>query len=399
MIGRLLHTFSIVAVGRSLLVALLFSYSVIALFEARFAAAPIVAAAILAGFGLLAVLRMPPKQSFAIGLVGLALLFWFVVSTLLARDGSDPDKIRQMGLTLLVFGVLSAFAMLDRAVMDRLPTGFMLVGGFAFGLLIFAPGTYQEGRVSFDDNNPIWMARSVGLLGIGALAFYLRNRTHVLVYMAIFMVAAAGVIMTGSRGPLTGMILCAGLMVILSRGATRLNLILLGGFAALVLSVAFAGFAPVDEVRGLTFSSNDDSSAIRLAMYDYTLRTISENPSGIGVGWFIFEGLKWPHNIYLELFVEWGWLTGVGFVIFTLIGVVGLFSLGGRYDTLKLLLVYDLVNSSLSGEVTSPRFLYALLIVGAASLVYKVLWPQPMSRAEFTSLAGVSATPTWTHSR
>ena len=34
MIGRLLHTFSIVAVGRSLLVALLFSYSVIALFEA-----------------------------------------------------------------------------------------------------------------------------------------------------------------------------------------------------------------------------------------------------------------------------------------------------------------------------------------------------------------------------
>ena len=379
MINRLLESMSVAAVARCVMVALLFSYPVVALFEARVPTAPVVAAAALGVFGLVALLRMPRRETVAIILASAGLLLWFLGAVLIAQEGSDPEKIRQFGLTLLLFGLVTAIAIVDNAVIDRLPAGLMLLGGFALSLLVIAPGTYQEGRVSFDENNPIWMARTIGMLGIGALAIYMRTRRDFVVYIAIFMVSAAGVVMTGSRGPLTGMVMCAGLMVVMSRGATRTNLIFLGGFALLVLGVTLYGFAPLDEVRGLTFSSDDASSAIRLAMYDYTLRTIGENSSGIGVGWFTFEGLKWPHNIYLEIFVEWGWITGSAFLLFTLVGVIGVFSLGPRFDIVKLLLVYDLINSCLSGDISSPRYLYALLLVGAAAMLYKLIWPRPLA--------------------
>jgi len=380
MIGRFnLPSYGVL--GQSALVALLFAYPVVALFENRVPIAPIFSAAVLGGFGLYALVRLPPRERYTVVLIGLGVLFWFGVSSLLARDGSDPEKIRQFGLTLLLFGLLTASAMLDRGVIDHLPLGLVLLGSFALSLLILAPGTYQEGRVSFDDNNPIWMARTIGTLGIGALALNLRTRKNLPIYLGMFMLSAIGVVMTGSRGPLTGMIMCAGMMVILTRGASRLNLVLLGLFGSLVLGVALFGLVPLDGVRGLTFSSDDASSAIRLAMYEYTLRTIGQNPAGIGVGWFMFEGLSWPHNIYLELFVEWGWIPASAFVIFTVTGAIGLFRLSGRYDVLKLLFVYDFINSCLSGDISSPRFLYALLIVGNAANLYKIIWSEPAPRA------------------
>jgi len=133
----------------------------------------------------------------------------------------------------------------------------------------------------------------------------------------------------------------------------------------MLLMLAFGG----SEFRGLSFGQSDDVSYfIRLDMFAYCRFIISNFPGGIGVGNFSFMNFTYPHNIIVEIFVEWGWLYGTAFTIFLTLGGLGLFRAGSNVHILLMLFIFDLVNALASGDITSPRMLYGLSILGIAFL-------------------------------
>lgn len=360
------------AVLPTLGIALVFGFPVASLFEAETGPISIAFALLLGVYALLSAIQMRGDQPRYLALVTVFVVATFVLAYLLAPSWSLTEKLNQFGFVLALFGIATAYALNSPAAVRYFGLSLMVLGGLGAGLLLLNPQEFQAGRLSFGENNPIWMARIVGWLGLGAFAMFLAHPRRWFVCGILFLVSVAGIVITASRGPLVG--LAAACLV----GALVANL---RHKWALAVGVAFAGvfaFLALSQLglidsNILTLGSREDSVNIRSSLIDYTLYTIAYNPGGIGVGWFNYQdALFYPHNIWLEVFVEWGWPFGIAFTLITLVGIWGVLTLEDRFTFIKMLLIYEVVNASLSGDITSPRFLYGLLIIGLGNVAWKL---------------------------
>src|SRR5690606_31202330 len=105
-----------------------------------------------------------------------------------------------------LFGITASFILLRDRYLSIADQIFVLIGLIAIITFFSAPAAYQEARVSFDNNNPIWMARVLGLAAIGSVHLLVSRKYNSLLLITIIFISLAAIVATGSRGPLIAVI-------------------------------------------------------------------------------------------------------------------------------------------------------------------------------------------------
>lgn len=318
--------------------------------------------AVIAVTSMAALYRMPFDRMLASGaaLVLFSLLY-FLMFQLFGPPFLD-QKFNQFLMVIVVFGALLAICLQDQIILDRLPIGLLIVGLVALALLVINPGAHLSGRASFGEGNPIWMARTVSLAGIAAIWFIVRENK--LWAWGLLAIVFAAIALTGSRGPLVSLAAAAGyglLFLSQSGRAPTFAVIAYGLTAVLLLQISF-GLLP--QLRALGF----EGASGREFLYAYAHDLLIVFPEGIGIGYFKYYQFTYPHNLVLEFLVEWGWFLGGIIVALIVLGGVRLLRAGSEYDILKLAFITEVLNAQFSGDVTTPRMLYALAAVGLVFL-------------------------------
>jgi O-antigen ligase len=350
----------------ALWIAVALSFPVTALFEDSATWLPAIPGAALLALAVFAAALMQGTERTALLISMVSSALFLGSLAFFTRDGSDLEKITQFSLVFIVFGVLTGTALANPFVFRRATIGLTLCGAVAGSVLLLSPGYYQAGRLTFGENNPIWMARAVALLGIGAFGIFLENTRRWPISLAAIGVAFVGVVMTGSRGPLFGMICAIATGALFFRFRSKARYLFIGLWLVAMLLTAASYMNWVQDLRGLSLSADGGTSRIRQSMWAYTVDLISHHPEGIGIGWFRYAEHIYPHNIFLEFAVEWGLIPGIAIAGWIVTGIAGVFRLPREASVLKLLAVFELLNASVSGDITTPRFLYGLVILGNA---------------------------------
>lgn len=276
----------------------------------------------------------------------------------LFAESSYPEKIQLFLLVIVAFGVMLGVCLQDDRFLNRLPTAFLVIGGIAVILLALDPSAHQEGRGSFGDGNPIWMARTVAFAGIAAVWHLTRKQS---LWAWLVLAAAAGAIaFTGSRGPLVALAAAAAYAFVFLHRGQRGPIFVLSGYLLAILLAIQVGFEVIPDLRAFSFTSANG----RDVLYQYAMDLIILNPMGIGVGNFSYHQFSYPHNIVLEFLVEWGWFLGGTILVVIVWGGARLLRSPPEFDILKLAFIIEMLNAQFSGDITTPRMLYALVFVG-----------------------------------
>lgn len=243
------------------------------------------------------------------------------------------------------------------------------------------------GRANLLEANPIWLGRelAVGLLLCAWLSLRRGQRSlRGLLGCGVFVVA---LLLTGSRGPLLAAAL--GMAVLLRFRLQRPSLgVAAGGFILSAFLVGVAAFFQVSKLRSLEWLKNPLTAAVesdRLGMWSLAWEISADHPWGIGWGgWTEYYQLtQWPHNLYLEVFLEAGWVSG--FVVLSLLWLAfgRTLRLGGADPLLDLtaaLLVCVSLFSMVSGDVNA-RTWYAILFIALTFGRGSVQLPQPHGKS------------------
>lgn len=265
----------------------------------------------------------------------------------------------------LFFGLGLSVILFDEEVVRSLHVTFIILGFLMLISLLVAPAQYQSERLSLGSNNPIWVARNLGLATLGTFMLWLRSNSISIIPLLIAIASLAAIVVTGSRGPLVAAAVTMSFGVLFGRSSNRWVKITILGVTSVVVLLFVLQSTTLGQTRGLNILNPQDASAeSRMAMYTWTLKEIWSNPAGIGIGNFDFFPHVYPHNIFLEFLVEWGWGLGLLAIAAIVIGALTIFRLPASWEFVRLILIYELINASVSGDVNSPRYLYAICFFG-----------------------------------
>lgn len=246
---------------------------------------------------------------------------------------------------------------------------------FILGLLIII-GTLLNGqvsgnnRLSLNNTNPIWLSRSVSFVFFYIVVLYMNKKISVRIMLPTVLLTLYVMITTGSRGPLIAVFFS--LLVILSK-KIKLNrikyrtllwifLLLFSGIIFIIFSFNIQSDSILNRFMIGNFNNDD---MVRLDLYKTSINLILKTPFGIGAGNFIkYSGFRYPHNIIFESFVEYGWIVGCS-LIFILVKSYNrfnrLFYYNHIYQIAYGFFILSLINSMISGDLTSPKELYLLI--------------------------------------
>ena len=216
-------------------------------------------------------------------------------------------------------------------------------------------------RESIGINGPIIFGQL--MITAGAIFILYGNRRYMLAAMS-----AALSLLSFSKGPIV-----AGLVVIFLKRKIlfiALAIVLMLLFMLLpgdmldnrIVSFVKSIYAAIsnDDYDSLFSGANYGSIGSRLEQYILAGSLLSEFPYGIGVGkWGAFSVHEYPHNYFVEVLVEQGWLLGGASLIMVA------FSYGRvRDDNLKYLFLMFLLFSMFSGSVLDNRGVYMITLLG-----------------------------------
>ena len=302
------------------------------------------------------------------------------------------DKVRLFLIVALV--PFAASLLIGRSRADlRLFLRITILMGVATALydvvLVLSGGAAQANanRLTLDAAiDPIGLARTMGellLLLLAVLAHSRRRRTQLLTALGLG-AALVALLASGSRGPLTALVLAAPLLLLTrvrdGRAFRRLALVL-------VLAVGLGAGAVATVVphqtaaRALSVFTGQDEEAgetTRGELWGYAFEAFPNDPVGalVGRGTGAYESLppfeRYPHNVVVELLLELGL---VGVALFALVVGAALVRLGrlallggetGALGGLLLsLFVFSLVNAMFSGDVAGNGALWVWLGLGS----------------------------------
>jgi O-antigen ligase len=264
------------------------------------------------------------------------------------------------------------------------------------GLAVFEAARHGlSPRATVFNANPILLARASGFAGLVLCLLYWQGRLNTWLFAPPALIALVGLLASGTKAPLLGLLLTAFAFAPLSlvNGASRkrtLGTLAAGcvGLAGALAYLAWAGVYVARRIAGPLTGEWGFAGETRLALWRQTLELIPMHPFGIGWGRFnewiqLFENrtlMRHPHNIALEIFVEGGWLAGAAFLALAVVLVRrsthALYkapaTTNGAASADVLLvpagLVYWLICAAFSGDVNDNRPLWALLGVTLAAL-------------------------------
>lgn len=241
--------------------------------------------------------------------------------------------------------------------------------------LLFFGEVEPSRRLTVFGLNPIGVARLAGLgmvIWIVTLLVVKGRKLVMPLRIAGVVIALILASQTGSRGPLLS---CAVAVIVALVVACSCRMISLRRLLAAVVTSA-GGLLFVLRDRGTDtnstrlFSGGDSG---RSGIYEGTWTIIGQHPGGIGWGSFVEYGWRWstgpgekvyPHNLFLEFWVEGGLIAVVGLaVLLAIVSAVAIRVCMRLRDPDALLMlavyVYALTNAMFSSDVVGNRLLWA----------------------------------------
>lgn len=293
--------------------------------------------AIVMSLGLMASgLRVPHAMQSGVLLLGL----FIAANVLAALFASDPlQSIRSLAIRMYMPMTFLLVACLIAAqpyqMLAALWRGYVIAAVIAviwgtLEFLGFLPGELWEGGLrakgGFEDPNVF------GPFLVPAAVHAVRRmaggrRADVIVFLPLFMFFAFGVLISFSRGAWMSFMVSVGLFGLLSfifapgfrsrlqwlLGSVAVLAVIVGGLAASV-SVDVLGKRFFQ--RAVITQQYDVATGGRFDIQIQALEQIGRDPIGVGPGRSGEEFGLVPHNLYLHVLVEAGWLGGLAFAAF-----------------------------------------------------------------------------------
>lgn len=268
--------------------------------------------------------------------------------------------------TLTSVTMATAAAVTSRRTVHALAMWWVIAGVVLAGLALLDPAA-GSGRAQVEGSNPVWLGRAIAasmVIGvwIGVTRIWRWWRLTL-----VLPILAAGLLATGSRGP--ALAAAVGIVVLLLAPTARRSKQVLW-LVVLVMGFVFAApFVPAlsNSRFGQFVTDVDVTGESRSAMWLTAARTIPDHPWGVGLGdWApaTMSRFDWPHNIFLEVFVEQGWLVGGCLVVLVFAVFRGLWRNSGSDPVLQLavaLLATETIHVSTSGDLNARTFFFVLL--------------------------------------
>jgi len=402
---------------RAWLLALLMSLSSIVFIEP----APYDLMAILMFVGLLVWgLRVPRQLQTGLLLLGL-FLAGNVIAALAAPDPLESLRSMSIRIYLVVTWVLlvSIIVIEPARMLRALWAGYLVAAAIAvcWGILEYfgfiASEAWQGGLRS---KGPFKDPNVYGPFLVPAAVYCLhsltRGRARDMLWLLPLMLFTFGVLLSFSRGAWLNFVVSMGLFSAISFAMTgsmkaRLQWILAGLLVSGAMLAMLLGAVSVDVIgdrfkqRAVLAQEYDVGTGGRFAAQASALSSIAQNPIGQGPGRSALEFGRVPHNLFLHVFVEAGWLAGLSFLVFLVSSVLMLGAAVRRKWVFRR--ESAVIFSSLSGvlfqslfiDSTHWRHLWLLLAVSWALVIacrrsqFEVPAPSLMSKpGDASSLAG-----------
>jgi O-antigen ligase len=331
---------------------------------------------------------------------------WWVVAALflamavgLHWPGDLGSYPVQKELRLYSLTALSAAAplLLLRGERERwLFVCLVAVLGSVMGILVLA-GLIVSGlqpRLSAFNTNPILLARASGFTVLVLCLCYWLGRIRLWTFAPAAVALLCAMLVSGTRGPLVALLATVCLAIPFAatlkdaRGRVWATLFFgVAGLGAAVVYLATAWQSVGRRFSRLLTGEWGDSEASRSAVWRETAALIAESPLGVGWGRLsehvqVFNDgklLLHPHNVFLEIAAESGWIALFIFVALSGgIGVAGIraairvtetSSISSALDRLIVFSapVYWLGCAMFSGDVNDNRPFWALLAMALAA--------------------------------
>jgi O-antigen ligase len=315
--------------------------------------------------------------------VGLALLLLscFVLGNLIAAIASADPATTIRSLSIRIYMVLawclfvSAIAANPVRVLRTIWLGYMVAAVIAaawamleyFDIISFGieqPGFRAKG--SFKDANVY--APFLIPVAIYALSRVANDEGGLrkLMYAALYLIMAFGVLLSFSRGAWLNFVISSAtgsilILVGLSGYRARLRWLLLNVILIFAAFMLLGGSATQSNVaerlaqRAVLTQKYDVARGGRFYTQKQAITRIGTTPQGIGPGRSDEEfGLE-PHNLFLHVFVEGGWLAGVAFLSFIALGFYRSLELFRWDDALRD--DFFVVFASAIGVITQSLFI------------------------------------------
>lgn len=250
-----------------------------------------------------------------------------------------------------------------------------VAAGCVIAVFALAGGVDPNGRAVGSDggSNPIWLARGIGSPAVALLWLLFRRAISLPVGLSAAAVLAAGLYVSGSRGPVVALVIAALVMLIAPTGKPRA-----GRVTAFAVTTAIALYA------ALAFQLVPATSRLGAALYDPrgeleasqrielarpTIDLINASPGGVGFGgWAQHVGIapyRYPHNLFLEVLAEAGWLAG-GVLIAVVVWVMVRLWRGARTNPVGVfvlaLIAFETTCVSVSGDLNARTWFFAVAL-------------------------------------
>ena len=332
----------------------------------------------------------------------LALWATFIPAAILHAPGAYASQKVLYLFTLTLLSALGPLFLIRSTarqelwVIMQVVLAAVLAGG---ALLSSHPLQPAEGpaRVFLNGSNTIASGNLAGLVVVACFIFALTRRRRRGLMLVLGSAAAVAMFQTGSRGPVLAV--AAALAAIAAfapaSGVHRAVRV------AAVGAVFFLGwyFVRGDTAGGvgriastlLAGSDEGTSSQIRLALFREAWAVIPGHFWGLGwgglndlgplsgAGLLGQPGLEYPHDIFLEVTAEAGWIVGVAMIVFMWCGLRRLRRLAtSPYPAVLFgMAVFNLVNSAVSGDINSYRSMWASIAIAWVAVPAGGRWPPP----------------------
>jgi hypothetical protein len=258
-----------------------------------------------------------------------------------------------LGLTRIMFLVLVVTALFKASVggvMDR-DIPYLLNGPIVFG----------------------W------LMGLGALcSVYVLTLERSLFNALICICLSLGVLLSGSKGPILSFAFSAIFLYFTVGGFTFTKLRLIAGLGLLAIAAIFLSdsanslsesrFGLLVDIYDNGINYSEGSVGVRLAAHESAVGLIQENiMTGIGPGRFAEHDpmLMYPHNVHLEVLLEYG------LVIFTVYALFIIFGITQGDPLIRSIVLFFVICMSFSGDVSYLRYLLPFLLLHTLRLTRK----------------------------
>lgn len=308
----------------------------------------------------------------------MAFLTYMLSTTLWAIDPPlAMEKGYEVGLLLSVT-ILVAIAR-QRDLAENILSGF-IISVVAIGAMLAAVAVYSSigGRVFTPGGGPNTFGRNMGLATVAAIYLASTKRTPLfgkVVCVGIAVLAGLMVVMCGSRGGLLSTVMGAMSLVLLAKTSLvkktlAMLMIAAAGCVGLFFTSAGQNALEVFQHRIVHQTIERGHLANRDVLWTQAVELGQENPMlGLGLNGFRSNSWTYPHNIFLESWVEGG-AVGVSLLLVALLVLAhSLWRLRDRVSRPAIaVFVVTLVAAQTSGDLYDSRgvFLLMALITPAA---------------------------------